>query len=26
MMAWVFTIPATAFVAAVFYWVSLTIF
>ena len=24
--AWVFTIPATAFVAAVFYWVSLTIF
>jgi len=25
-LAWVFTIPATAFVAAVFYWVSLTIF
>ena len=24
--AWIFTIPATAFVAAVFYWVSLTIF
>ncbi len=24
--AWVFTIPATAFVAAVFYWLSLTIF
>ena len=24
--AWVFTIPATAFVAAVFYWVSLTLF
>ena len=24
--AWVFTIPASAFVAAVFYWVSLTIF
>ncbi len=25
-LAWVFTIPATAFVAAVCYWVSLTIF
>ena len=25
-LAWVFTIPATAFVAAVFYWVSLTLF
>ena len=25
-LAWVFTIPATAFVAAVLYWVSLTIF
>lgn len=25
-LAWIFTIPATAFVAAVFYWVSLTIF
>ena len=24
--AWVFTIPASAFVAAVFYWVSLTLF
>ncbi len=24
--AWVFTIPATAFVAAVFYWVSMTLF
>ena len=24
--AWVFTIPATAFVAAVFYWISLTLF
>ncbi len=24
--AWIFTIPATAFVAAVFYWVSLTLF
>ena len=24
--AWIFTIPATAFVAAVFYWISLTLF
>ncbi len=24
--AWIFTIPATAFVAAVFYWLSLTLF
>ena len=24
--AWIFTIPASAFVAAIFYWVSLTLF
>ena len=24
--AWIFTIPATAFVAGVFYWISLTLF
>jgi PiT family inorganic phosphate transporter len=24
--AWIFTIPASAFIAAVFYWVSLQLF